>query len=186
MNALWQTPAVIFVLLSWLNAPPAGLADIAAREALRREATPKSRATLTNFGLPPEEVPVSAVTMPPPPDAPPTDPKSAATPADKDQEKDKKAPPRDQQWWRTTMADARTAVDRGQIAVDALQARVNALQADAVNIDDPIRQARARMDLQTTLGELDRVKKQLDTDRKAIAALQDEARRLNVPAGWIR
>jgi len=179
MNALWQMPAAILTLLAWLNAPPAGLADIAAREALRREATPKSRATLTNFGLPPEEIPVSAVTLPPPPDVPPTDPKAAAG-------ADKKEPPRDEQWWRTKMAEARTAVDRGQIGADALQSRINALQADAVNIDDPIRQARARMDLQTALGELDRVKMQLAMDRKAIAALQDEARRLNVPAGWLR
>lgn len=183
MNAIWQAPAVVLALLAWLTSPSAGLADIAQREALRRQATPRSQASLTNLGMPPEPVPVSAVSLPPtevPPATearPPAAGAAAATPPE---------PVRDETWWRTKMAEARTTVERGELAAQALQSRINALQADAVNIDDPIRQARARIDLQRALEELDRTTKQLDVDRKTIQALQQEARRLNVPAGWIR
>jgi hypothetical protein len=186
MNALWQVPAVVLSLLSWLTAPSAGLADVAARETLRRQATQRSVASLTNLGLPLESVPVAAVTLPEPAAPPASDPaaKSAEKPA---AAPPKPAdPPREEAWWRAKMGDARTAVDRGQMAAEALKSRINALQSDSVNIDDPIKQARARQDLGRALDELDRVNKQLETDRRAIAALQDEARRLNVPAGWIR
>ena len=57
MSSLWQLPAVIVFLASWLASPPAGLADVAQREAFRRLATQKSQATLTNLGLPQEPVP---------------------------------------------------------------------------------------------------------------------------------
>lgn len=187
MNTLWQVPAVLFALLAWLNSPPAGLADIAARETLRRQATPQSKASLTNLNMPPEPVPQSAVSMPPT-EPPPADPTAAAAAGEAAGAAPAKPgdPPKDETWWRNKMGDLRTTVERGQIAAEALQSRINALQADAVNFDDPIRQARARNDLAKALEELDRVNKKLDADRKAIAALQDEARRANVPAGWIR
>jgi hypothetical protein len=35
-------------------------------------------------------------------------------------------------------------------------------------------------------GELDRLKKQIDATKKAIADLEEEARRANVPPGWLR
>ena len=198
MNSLWQIPAVVVAVLSWLNAPSAGLADIAQREAFRREATQKSKASLTNLGVPPEAVPGSAVWMPPP-DAPPTDPNAAtaasatAKPGEaakqaKDESKQPKeeSKPKDEAWWRTRMTEVRTVVERGQMTADALQSRINALKADAVNIDDPFKQTRVRLDLVKGIEELERVNKQLETDRKAMAALQDEARRQNVPPGWIR
>jgi len=39
---------------------------------------------------------------------------------------------------------------------------------------------------QRALGELDRLKKAIDGGKKAIAALEEEARRSSVPAGWLR
>jgi hypothetical protein len=186
MNTLWQVPAVLLAVLAWLNAPPSGLADIAARETLRRQATPQSTANLTNLNMPPEPVPNSAVSMPPPEPPPATDPATASAAAAGVAAAKPAGAPKDEVWWRNKIGDLRTNVDRGQIAVEALQSRINALQTDAVNLDDPIRQARARNDLAKALEELDRTNKKLDEDRKAIAALQDEARRSNVPAGWIR
>src|SRR5262245_40003450 len=53
MNSLWQAPAVVVALLTWLNATPTSLADAAQREALRRQITPKPTRQLTNFNLPP-------------------------------------------------------------------------------------------------------------------------------------
>lgn len=182
MSALWQVPAVVLSLVAWLSSPPSGLGDVAQREALRRNATPKSTASLTNLGQAPEPPPVAAVSLPAqeaPPPAPP-----ATTPA---QEVQKPAGEgKDEQWWRARITAARTAVERGQVMADALQSRINALQADVVNIDDPVQQAKARQELGKALGELERVKDQIEADRKNIAAIQEEARRLDVPPGWIR
>jgi hypothetical protein len=183
MNSLWQLPAIVTALLAWLSAPPAGLADIAQREAFRRSVTQKSTATLSNLGLPGEVVPPSAVSMPPaetvpPPDDPEVKAAEAAPP--------KAEAPRDEKWWRDKMNELRSALDKDQFAAEALQTRINVLQADAVNLDDPIKQTKARMDLVRSLDELEKLKKQIASDNGAIAALQDEARRQNIPAGWIR
>ena len=183
MNSLWQAPAVLLVVLSWLSAPPAGLADVAQREALRRSATQKSQASLTNLGMPVEAVPASAVSMPPT-ETPPAVADPAAKPAEA--AATKQDPPRDETWWRSKMAELRSTVDRDQLAADVLQSRINTLQADSVNIDDPIKQTKARMDLVKALDDLEKTKKQIDADRRAIVDLQAEARRLSIPAGWLR
>jgi septal ring factor EnvC (AmiA/AmiB activator) len=181
MSSLWQMPAVIVFLAAWLASPPAGLADVAQREAFRRLATQKSQATLTNLGLPQEPVPPAAVSMGAPPAADP-----AAKPADAAAPAAKPDPKRDEGWWRAKMTELRTAAEKDQQSADQLQTRINRLQADSVNIDDPLKQTKARMDLVTAMDQLDKMKAQVDADRRAIAALQEEARRLSVPAGWIR
>ena len=40
MNAFWQSPLIVVVVLAWLAGPPRSLAEAAQREALRRQATP--------------------------------------------------------------------------------------------------------------------------------------------------
>ena len=52
--------------------------------------------------------------------------------------------------------------------------------------DDPNKQRKAREELQSTLEELDRTQKQIESDRKAILDIQDDGRKAGVPAGWIR
>lgn len=182
MNSLWQVPAVVLVVLSWLSAPPAGLADVAQREALRRSATQKSQASLTNLGMPLEAVPASAVSMPPTETPPPVADSSKPAGATAT----KPDPPRDENWWRKKMAELRSFVDRDQLAADVLQSRINALNAAVVNTDDPMKQTKARMDLVKALDDLEKTSKQIEADRRAIVDLQDEARRLSIPAGWLR
>ena len=188
MNVLWQMPAIIVAVLSWLSAPPSGLADIAQREAFRRSATQRAQASLSNLGLQNEGVPNSAVSMPapaaPPAGDPTVKPADAAAPAAEKAEK--KDPPRDEAWWRNKINELRAVLDKDQLSADALQSRINALQSDSVNLDDPIKQTRARMDLVRSMDELDKTKKQIEADRAAISDLHGEARRLSVPAGWIR
>src|SRR6266496_2100964 len=46
--SIWQTPAIVIAFLTWLLAPPSGLADVSRREALRRQFTPASARSLTN------------------------------------------------------------------------------------------------------------------------------------------
>ena len=191
MSSLWQMPAVIVFLAAWLSSPPTGLADVAQREAFRRNATQKSQATLTNLGLPAEPVPPAAVSMPSPAPPPSADPAAKAAdptakPADPAAPGAKPDAPRDENWWRGKMADLRSVADKDLAAASALQTRINRLQADSVNIDDPLKQTKARMDLVKAMDDLEKLKLQVEADRRAIAALQEEARRLSIPAGWIR
>jgi len=188
MSSLWQMPAVLIFLASWLASPPTGLADVANREAFRRLATQKSQASLTNLGLPEESVPPAAVSLnsAPAPAAAETAANSGAKPADAAAPAGKPEPPRDENWWRAKMTELRTAEEKDRQAVDGLQTRINRLQADSVNLDDPLKQTRARLDLVATIDQLDKMKLQVEADRRAISDLQEQARRQNVPAGWIR
>ena len=67
-----------------------------------------------------------------------------------------------------------------------LQTRVNSLATDFVNRDDPAQRGVLASERQKALGELDRLKKQIEATKKAIADLEEEARRANVPPGWLR
>jgi hypothetical protein len=69
---------------------------------------------------------------------------------------------------------------------EALQSKINSLRRDSVNFDDPNKQRKAREELQAALTELDRNQKIVTEDQKAVSAIQDDARRANVPASWIR
>jgi len=77
-------------------------------------------------------------------------------------------------------------MDRQQIFADSLQSRINALTTDFVNRDDPAQRAKIEADRKTALAELERVKKELVDQAKAITAIEDEARRAGVPPGWLR
>jgi hypothetical protein len=166
VNALFQSPIVIVVLTSWLAAPPKTLAEAAHKEALRRKATPVSRTTLSNIGQP-REIPAAAAVPPP-----------AAGDAAK--------PKKDEQWWRKRVTEATQALDRSRVLADALQSKINALQRDVVNIDNPVWRNKAKEDLTRSLAELEKARKQIEADQLAIDNIRDEARKENVPAGWVR
>lgn len=193
MTALWQSSAALLWLVTWWVSPPASLADAARKEAIRREATPKAVASLSNLGQDQQEPPPAAVTMGPPPDAaapPPatgtaageTKPGAEAKPADPAA----KEPPRTEAYWRGRITDARAVLERDMSFADALQVKINSLQRDAVNLDDPLAQTRARLELNKSITELGRVKDQIKAGQQQLADIQAEARRLNIPAGWVR
>jgi hypothetical protein len=197
MNTLWQVPAVVLTLVTWLTSPPANLAEVAHREQLRRSMTAKSVASYSNDNLRPDMFPVRvasdaggatseiasatsatsevAVTAAPPA---PTSEMAAMKPV---------APVAlDEKAWRSRMADARTTLDRDQGLVEAMQSRINALQTESIMRDDPAQQAAKRQTLQKALAELERLQKQVALDQKAIADIQTDARKANVPPGWVR
>lgn len=171
------------------------LADVAKKEEERRKQTPAGK-VYTNKDLKP--VPESAE---PPRDAGDAVGKEAGDKSDKPAEKaDEKAdkaadksdaaaekgPVKDQKYWRDRMVSAQTALDRDTGYADAMQTRVNALTTDFVNRDDPAQRAVIERDRQHALSELERLRKQIVDDRKAIADLEEEARRAGVPPGWLR
>jgi hypothetical protein len=177
-------PALLtIVALGTASAPLAGqtLADVARKEEERRKTVKATGKTYTNKDL---------GTLPPGTPAPPP-PATPATPADADRAKDTekpgdKEPVKDQAYWAGRMKELQTQVQRDQTYVDALQTRVNSLATDFVNRDDPAQRAVLTGERQKALGELDRLKKQIEAGKKAIADLEEEARRANVPPGWLR
>jgi hypothetical protein len=69
---------------------------------------------------------------------------------------------------------------------DALESRINALNTDFVNRDDPAQRAVIAADRDKAVAEMARLKKEVAQHTKAIADIQNEARRSGVPAGWVR
>ena len=174
-------------------APAQSLADVARQEEARRKAVKTPSKVYTNESLRPSDMPAappSAATGAPAP-APgttpaPGTPTPAASEDDDDRPASAPAPPRDEKYWRGRVDAARAAVSRAQTFQEALQSRINALSADFVNRDDPVQRNVIAGERQKALAELDRVKQEIADGQKAIAAIQDEARRANVPAGWVR
>jgi TolA-binding protein len=181
VTSLWQTPAAVIALVAWLTAPATNLADIARKEALRRQLTERSVGSFTNQDLPPvtETAPVSvpaAETPAPPPAAAPAAVEAPAKPDPKTTE----------EYWRKRIADARSSLERNQVLADAMQSRINGLNTDVVNIDDPFQQGQLRNQLTRALTELDRLNKQIAADTQSIKDIQTEARKQRIPPGWVR
>jgi hypothetical protein len=88
--------------------------------------------------------------------------------------------------WRNKMSAARAELQRSQMFAEALQSRINALTTDFVNRDDPVQRSAIEQDRKKALAELDRVRKEVEDRTKAIADLEEQARKAGVPAGWLR
>jgi len=163
------------------------LADVAKAEEARRKETTKTAKVITNSDLKPD---ISKGIAPPTASTPVTG--SATTPANATPgapaaaAKPEAAGAKDQAYWAGRMKDARDKQQRLQMFADSLQTRINSLTTDFVNRDDPAQKAKIETDRKAALAELDRVKKEMDDQTKAIAALEEEARRAGVPAGWLR
>jgi hypothetical protein len=164
-----------------------GLADVARAEEARRKAIKAPKKVYTNDTL-------RGVDggEPPPPPSPPTPPpassagaKPAATttkpesPAAPDQAKDEK-------YWRDRMTGLRTELKRNQSFYDALQSQINGLYTEFVNMADPVQRTVIEQKRLAAIAEQDRLKAEIARLTKAIADIEDEARRASVPAGWLR
>jgi hypothetical protein len=89
-------------------------------------------------------------------------------------------------YWSAKRRTLQDTLDRDLTFADALQSRINALATDFVNRDDPAQRAVIERDRQKAVAELERLRKQIADDRKAIADFEEEARRAGVPPGWLR
>lgn len=162
------------------------LADVAKDEEARRKTVSKPAKVYTNSSLrddisvgvplPPMPAPTAKPANASPSNTTPTAPGGAIPPA----------PAKDQAYWADRIKVARATLDRTQIFADSLQSRINALLTDFVNRDDPAQKAKIETDRKAALAELERVKLELAQQRKAITAIEDDARRAGVPAGWLR
>jgi hypothetical protein len=163
-----------------VTASAQSLGELAKKEEARRKAIKSSGKVLTGDSI--RSVPTPSVS------APPLAP-SAGTPAtppaatEKPKVEDRKA---QELAWRQRIQAARDALQRSQIFAEALQSRINGLTADFTARDDPAQRAVVANDRQKALAELDRVKNDIAQQTKAIADIQEEARRGGIPPGWLR
>jgi hypothetical protein len=182
--------AGLLALLAWPSfARAQSLGDVARAEEARRKAVKQPAKVYTNDDLKrdgSESTPVPA--------AQPVQPAASAKPADVANG----GPPRagtaaaaddskkDEKYWRDRITSARDALAHDKVLIDALQSRVNALATEFVNTDDPARRAVVEGNRKTALAEMDRLNKDVDNQTKAIADIEEEARKASVPAGWLR
>ena len=159
------------------------LVDVAKAEEARRKGVRKPAKVYTNGNLKGDNrsaaPPAPATPAPPSTTVPAVDLPGGTVPA-------AKPAARDQAYWSGRMIAAQTALERSRLFAESLQSRINALTTDFVNRDDPAQRAKIETDRKAALAELDRVKKEMETQRKEIATIEDEARRAGVPSGWLR
>jgi hypothetical protein len=196
--------ACAFLMLGvGVSAGAQSLADVARKEEARRKAISKPAKVYTNNDLKP-------VPPPPPsasssaeakPDGKAASDKDAADKSSADKTATAKgtepadastktaaAPDqaKDQTYWASRLQALKDQLDRDQTYADALQSRINALTTDFINRDDPAQKSVLERDRLKALAELDRLKKAIPDDKKAIDNLLEEARRASVPPGWLR
>lgn len=168
------------------------LADVARAEEARRKAVKGQAKVYTN-----ETLRGADGGEPPAPPAAPAP--AAATPASNSTAKPAATPPgskpaapgtadtvKDEKYWRDRLTAVRAALARSQTFAEALQTQINGLYTEFVNMSDPAQRAVIEQKRLAAIAEQDRVKADIAKQTKAVADIEDEARRANVPAGWLR
>src|SRR5687768_6981297 len=164
------------------------LGELARREEARRKAIKTPGKVLTNDTIRSTVLPSAPATPPATPAQPA--PGSSAPGAAQSAAAEKPKPEVDRKAqetaWRQRITSARDLLQRSQMFAEALQSRINGLTADFTSRDDPAQRAVVANDRQKALAELDRVRTDITQQTKAIADIQEEARRAGVPPGWLR
>jgi hypothetical protein len=111
------------------------------------------------------------------------DPKAAAKPEEPPRPEE---PEKNEAWWKARISQVREELRRNEMFADALQTRINSLTNDFATRDDPYQRGRVADDRAKALVEMDRVKGDIELNRKKVAEIEDEARRAGVPPGWVR
>ncbi len=161
------------------------LGDVARREEERRKAIKAPVKVYTDTDLRP--VPVST------PD-PPADAQTAAAaekpPTNAEAKPDAKdaAPSIDQgeDYWRKLMGDVRELRARSGTYLEALLSRLAALNNDFYAQQDPAMRAAIGDQRNRVYDDMERLKKDMADQEAAIAKIEEDARKANIPPGWIR
>jgi hypothetical protein len=163
------------------------LADVARKEEARRKTVKGTAKVYTNEDLVNTRDVLSA---PAPAPASPAaggsaKPSAAATPPSTGNT-ESSPESKDPQFWKGRMAAAQDALNRNKVLLAALEARVNSLNADLLNAADQFQRNKVEESLKTATGELARVKLDIASATKAVNDIEEEARKANVPPGWLR
>jgi hypothetical protein len=179
-----QTRSIVVLLLilagmgSFAPLSAQSLADVAKKEEERRKKLPAPAKVYTNKDLstvPAGTSPSGTATAPP-----------AGAPAATDAPKEDKGPGKDQSYWSGRRKAIQEKLDRNDSFLLALQTRVNSLAADFVNRDDPAQRAVIERERLKAVADLGRLQQEITDGKKALADLDEEARRAGVPPGWLR
>jgi hypothetical protein len=177
--------ALLVILLSIAAASLAvaqSLADLAKQEDARRKSVRAPGKVYTNETLKGD---ITNTPVPPSPaiPAPSTKVPEVNLPGGK---VEPTIPEKDEARWRERMRAAKAALERSRIFADALQSRLNSLATDIVNRADPAQRSLLELERQRAIAELDRVKREIVDQTKAITDIEEEARKAGVPPGWLR
>jgi hypothetical protein len=170
------------------------LGDLAKQEADRRKAAQPATKVYTDDDLKKMRAPGDTTTPEGKPegkdegkDAKDPNAKAAKDPKDaKDKDAADDKAKMDEAAWRAKITAAREDVRKGEAFRDALQSQINALTADFSARDDPYQRAQIADQRQKALAELDHVNQDIEKAKKSITDIEEDARRANVPPGWLR
>jgi hypothetical protein len=179
--------SLLTVALAAGHAMAQSLADVARTTNTGRTPASKPAKVYTNDNLRPDITPsttpaapgagaaTSDATQATPVPAPAAEPASTSD-----------AGTRDEKYWKDRMRAANEALDRNEAFAAALQSQINGLTAEFVNRDDPAQRAAIEQRRTKAVADLEKVQRDLATSKKDIAAVEEEARKAGVPAGWLR
>lgn len=160
------------------------LGDVARKEAARRKAVKGPVTVVTNDNL-------KVVPAPAPPataaGAQPATPEAGGEPvAAAGNQAQPPEPAKGAEYWKKRITDAREKHDQNVFLLEAVQSRINALTTDFYARDDPFQRAKVGEERQKALDQLERITQEQAALKKEIADIEEEARRANVPPGWLR
>jgi hypothetical protein len=165
------------------------LGDVARKEQERRKNLPAATKVYTNKDLPKSAIRPEGAAPAAPAEEPstPLSAEGAAKPGPAE-EKQPEAPAAggDEAAWKKRMGDAREELRRNEMFAEALQTRINSLSQDLRSRDDPAQRGRIAGDRKDAIAELARVKQAIESGKKSIADIEEEARKAGVPPGWLR
>jgi hypothetical protein len=161
------------------------LGDVARKEEARRKDIKAPAKVYTNkdLGAVPAREPGTVSSAPAASASADTNAKATD---DKDKDKDKAGPQKDQAYWGGRRKELQAKLESDQTLADAMQTRISALTADFSSRADPIQRAGIERNRLKAVSELDRLRKSVEDGKKALANLDDDARKAGVPAGWLR
>jgi hypothetical protein len=91
-----------------------------------------------------------------------------------------------EQYWRKLISDARATLARSSSYLVALRERSRALATQFYTLEDPVARNAAAAQRKTVLQDIEHLKQDMVTQEEAIAKIEADARKANIPPGWIR
>jgi chromosome segregation ATPase len=90
--------------------------------------------------------------------------------------------------WRGRANAFRDSISSAEKSIPEIEDRIAGLRNDRspTNLMDPNREQHRQAEIAKAQAELEAVKAGLETSRKALADLEEEARRKGIPPGWLR
>jgi hypothetical protein len=199
-HASWAAAlATLLVAATWSPPSAQSLAEVARAEATRRAAVARSGPTLTNKDLKPAADTSVAPTRAldnegagggdaAAPGGGPVPPTAEAAAAETPEDAPRAPAPekRDETYWRTRFTATRGAVARAEEDATAVQGRVRRLDAELESGGSDARRAEVARDREAAVGALVQLQRRVINLREELAALEQLARTLDVPADWTR